>query len=70
MSTAALLVNITPGALGIREAIAGFSAQLLGSQVETGVLISSVERVLILAWVFVLGIPFIYYFNHKINKKD
>lgn len=69
MSMVALLVNITPGALGIREAIAGFSAQVMGSSIATGFTVASVERVMIIFWVFVIGIPFSYYFNHKVNKK-
>jgi uncharacterized membrane protein YbhN (UPF0104 family) len=68
-ATVALLVNITPGALGIREAIAGFSAQLLGSNMTTGFFVASVERVMIVFCVFGLGIPFSYYFNRKINKE-
>lgn len=64
-----LLLNITPGAIGIREAISGLFSNLLGGAVTDAVLVAGIESAVLLLWVIIIGIPFSYYFNHKVNRK-
>lgn len=70
MAMVTLLVNITPGAIGIREAIAGFSATLVGTSLTDGVLIASLERAVILFWVLLIGIPYSIYFARHLGRKS
>lgn len=69
MAMVTLLVNITPGAIGIRETIAGFSATVVGANLVDGILVASLERAVILFWVIVIGVPFSIYFTKSLNNK-
>ncbi len=64
-----VLVNITPGAIGIREAIAGFTATLVGASLYNTVLAATLERAVNLFWTVAFGIPFSIYFARYLNKK-
>jgi uncharacterized membrane protein YbhN (UPF0104 family) len=50
-----MFVNITPGALGIREAVLGAGAVVLGVPLEAGVTAAIIDRAITLSWAFVVG---------------
>jgi uncharacterized membrane protein YbhN (UPF0104 family) len=50
-----LFFNITPGALGIREAILGAGAVVLGIPFEAGVAAALIDRAIAMSWSFVIG---------------
>jgi uncharacterized membrane protein YbhN (UPF0104 family) len=51
------LVNVTPGNLGLREMVLSLFAGELGSTHTLGMAAASIERVVLLAYIVVLGIP-------------
>lgn len=50
-----LFANFTPGALGIREAILGAGAVVLGVPLEVGVTAALIDRAITLSWAFTVG---------------
>ncbi|MEN6385741.1 MAG: lysylphosphatidylglycerol synthase transmembrane domain-containing protein [Phycisphaerales bacterium] len=50
-----LFFNFTPGALGIREAILGAGAVILGVPLEAGVAAALIDRAIVLSWSFIIG---------------
>lgn len=52
-----LLVNLTPGGLGVRELLVGSGAAVLGVPVEAGLLAALIERAVGLGWAVVVGMP-------------
>jgi uncharacterized membrane protein YbhN (UPF0104 family) len=50
-----LFFNFTPGALGIREAILGAGAVVLGIPLEIGIAGALIERAIVLSWSFIIG---------------
>jgi uncharacterized membrane protein YbhN (UPF0104 family) len=50
-----MFINITPGALGIREAVLGAGAVVLGVPLEAGVTAAIIDRAITLSWAFVVG---------------
>jgi uncharacterized membrane protein YbhN (UPF0104 family) len=50
-----MFINITPGALGIREAVLGAGAVVLAVPLEVGVAAAIIDRAIILSWAFVAG---------------
>ena len=50
-----MFINITPGALGIREAVLGAGAIVLGAPLEVGVTAAVIDRAVTLSWAFVVG---------------
>lgn len=68
MATISLLINITPGALGIREAIIGFTGSLVGSGFSQNIIAATLERSVIVFWIFVVGVPFSIYFARHLNR--
>jgi uncharacterized membrane protein YbhN (UPF0104 family) len=50
-----LFVNFTPGALGIREAVLGAGAVVLGIPLEAGITAALIDRAITLSWAFVIG---------------
>lgn len=57
LGNAALIVAITPAALGVRELVLGGGAVALGLSMEVGLLVALVERAVVLAWALVVGLP-------------
>ncbi len=53
-----LIINVTPGNLGIRELVYGQLSQMLGVGVETGILVSSIIRLVTYVLLGLLGILF------------
>jgi uncharacterized membrane protein YbhN (UPF0104 family) len=50
-----LFFNFTPGALGIREAVLGAGAVVLGIPLEAGITAALIDRAITLSWAFVVG---------------
>jgi uncharacterized membrane protein YbhN (UPF0104 family) len=50
-----LFFNFTPGALGIREAILGAGAVVLGMKLDEGIAGALIERAIGLSWAFIIG---------------
>lgn len=57
LGNAALVVAITPAALGVRELVLGGGAVALGLSMEVGLLVALVERAVVLTWALVVGLP-------------
>ena len=55
MSILSTLVGLTPAGLGIREAAVGLAAGLLGAGLGLGIYAASLDRALVMVWVFILG---------------
>lgn len=51
----AMFANFTPGALGIREAVLGAGAAVLGIPLEAGITAAVIDRAIALSWAFVIG---------------
>jgi uncharacterized membrane protein YbhN (UPF0104 family) len=51
------LVNVTPGNLGLRELVLSFAAAELGSTQTIGMAASSMDRVVLLAYIVAIGVP-------------
>jgi len=54
------LVNITPGNLGLRELVLSIVAAELGSTHTTGMAALSIDRVVLLAYTAIIGLPALY----------
>lgn len=52
-----VLVNLTPGGLGVREILLGGGAAVLGVPVEAGLLAALIERAVGLVWAVTVGFP-------------
>jgi len=50
-----LFIGLTPGSLGIRELVLGFSAIALGIPLEVGVLAAMLDRAISMSYIFVVG---------------
>ncbi|MDD5011514.1 MAG: lysylphosphatidylglycerol synthase transmembrane domain-containing protein [Phycisphaerae bacterium] len=50
-----LFINFTPGALGIREAVLGAGAVILGIPLEVGIAAALIDRAITLSWAFAVG---------------
>jgi uncharacterized membrane protein YbhN (UPF0104 family) len=50
-----MFFNFTPGALGIREAILGAGAVVLGMPFDAGIAGALIERAIVLSWAFIIG---------------
>lgn len=70
ISSIVLLLNLTPGSIGIRESLYIFSASLIGLSIPQIILVSIIDRttkfiVLSISWVFMRTYPYIESkFNH------
>ena len=52
-----LLVNVTPGGLGVRELLLGMGGTVLGVPMEAGLLAALIERAVGLGWALLVGFP-------------
>lgn len=50
-----LFISLTPGALGIREAVLGCGAIALGIPLEVGILAAMIDRAVVLSYAFAVG---------------
>jgi uncharacterized membrane protein YbhN (UPF0104 family) len=64
----ASLLNITPGALVIREALITFTTNQLNYSVQTGVVIASVDRLVVVLGIFLAGAISILYLKRKLDQ--
>jgi uncharacterized membrane protein YbhN (UPF0104 family) len=55
LSILTTFASITPAGLGIREATVGYFSKILGMGLNQGVLASSLDRAVVMFWLFVLG---------------
>lgn len=60
-----MFINITPGALGIREAVLGAGAVVLGVPLEAGITAAIIDRAITLSWAFVVGGACVGWLWHK-----
>ena len=58
ISTLTMLVSLTPGAVGIRQALVGYGSELLGIGMTEGVVASTIDHAVGTLWVFVFGLTF------------
>ncbi len=70
VSTLSLFISITPGALGIREAIVVFTATVVNIPVSQMLAVSILDRVISLAVIFILGPIFSYILMNQKNDKN
>lgn len=55
------LIGVVPGGLGIKEVVVGFSTELYGGEIKEGVVAASLDRAVLIGWVFLLGIAALVY---------
>lgn len=60
LSILSMLIGITPGSLGINEAVIVFSSRLFQITTAQGLLVATLRRIVVLFWVFTLGPIFSY----------
>ncbi|HEX7456419.1 MAG TPA: lysylphosphatidylglycerol synthase transmembrane domain-containing protein [Candidatus Nanoarchaeia archaeon] len=70
LSLFAVLLNVTPGALVVKEAIISFGAAALSYNPYEGFTISLLDRAVSMVWIFLLGVIFSYYLtsSRQVNK--
>lgn len=70
LSTLTLILSITPGAVGVRQALIGYSSKLLDIGLTEGVVASTVDHAVGTIWVFVFGLIFSnWIWAHRLGKK-
>lgn len=69
VSTLGLFISITPGALGIKEAIVAFTAIVINIPVHQVLTVSILDRVVGLLVIFILGPIFSYILMNQKNEK-
>lgn len=50
-----MFVNLTPGAIGIRETVLGAGAVVIGIPLEAGITAALIDRAIAISWAFVVG---------------
>lgn len=55
LSILSTFISITPAGLGVREAVIGFSSKLLGTGLNPGMYVASLDRAVVMFWIFILG---------------
>lgn len=58
ISALTVVLSFTPGAVGIRQALVGYSSELLGVGLTHGVVASTVDHAVGTLWIFVVGLTF------------
>ena len=53
-----VVTSLTPGALGIKEAIVGWGADLLGASAARGIQAAAADRLIVVVWTAILGVMF------------
>lgn len=64
------IVTVLPGNIGLTESISGFVANFSGSTFAYGFIGIATDRIIQATWIFLLGIPFLFYFAHKLSDKS
>ncbi len=64
-----LVVNLTPGGLGVRELLTASLAELVGMDFSDGLLAASLDRVVGIIFLAITGIPSFAYVNSNFIKK-
>lgn len=64
----ASLLTLTPGALGIKEALMAYTAKLSGANFVDTVAATSLDRILITFWVILLGLSYSYWYTNRLSK--
>ena len=58
LSTITVLLSVTPGAVGVRQALVGYGSNLLGVGTTEGVVASTIDHAVGTLWVFIFGLIF------------
>ncbi|MCB0162646.1 MAG: flippase-like domain-containing protein [Anaerolineae bacterium] len=66
MAVFSIFLNVTPGNLGIQEAVVGLSSSLLGMGVGEGLVVALIVRATTLIPIFILGPIFSYILTHRL----
>ncbi|HEV8547954.1 MAG TPA: lysylphosphatidylglycerol synthase transmembrane domain-containing protein [Polyangiaceae bacterium] len=64
------LVNVVPGNLGLREVLVGAMAGLIGFRPEMGMAAVSLDRAVILAYVFTAGVPSVFMLKRAFAREQ
>ena len=70
LAIVSMLVSITPAGLGFREIVIGAISKMIGHQFTEGVIVASLDRVVAMFWVFLLGGIFSYLLIAKSRKAE
>jgi uncharacterized membrane protein YbhN (UPF0104 family) len=70
LGNAAMMVAVTPAALGVRELVLGGGAVALGLSMEVGLLVALIERAVVLAWALVVGLPATVVVFGRLRRRD
>ena len=53
-----IVISLTPGALGIKEAVVGWGAAMLGASAARGIQAATADRLIMVVWMAILGVLF------------
>jgi len=70
LASFSILINVTPGNLGIQEAVVSLSSGLLGTGTGQGLLVALLIRAATLVWAFTLGPVFSYLLARNLSESD
>lgn len=69
-SMLSFFISLTPAEIGIREAIMSYVAQLTGENFTTAMAVSSLDRIILIIWIFSLGFVFNFWFSNNFKTKN
>jgi uncharacterized membrane protein YbhN (UPF0104 family) len=64
------IITILPGNIGLTESLSGIVANLSGNSFADGFIGIATSRIVQVIWIFLLGVPFLFYFAYKLGKKS
>lgn len=63
-----LIVSLTPASLGIKEFLMSYAAKLMGENFVTTAVVVSLDRIIVVIWVFIFGFMFSIWYLKKMNS--
>jgi len=70
LSTITMVASLTPGAVGIRQALVGYGSQLLDIGMTQGIVASTIDHAVGTLWVFVFGLIFMAWAWHRSRGRN
>jgi len=67
MGFLSLFILLTPGSLGIKEALMSYTAKLLGGRFAEAAVVASLDRAVAVIWIFILGLLFSIWYSRKMR---
>ena len=62
-----IFISLTPASLGIKEALMSYAMELMGGKFATAAVVASLDRAIVVIWVFAFGFLFTILYSKKIS---